>query len=317
MTPDMSRPKRTLTRFCRHVPYMALLTLALMATMLYVCSYYDADLYIWLSDMRPAGRTSCQRLEVPLDILDRNMSIGVVVVYNIDGGAWNSKLMTKVLQNKQAYCNRHGYTLINGNELVDKGRPVAWSKLLVIEKHMEMNQFDYLFYIDMDAIIMNQEFNLQRLIAAAPEADIIMSADWNGLNTGVWLARNSKWTLWFLKTAWDQSHLLSKKSKTGISHPFEYEQRAFHHLTHSEVWEKRKLPKYEGDIADIRSHFHVLPQCSMNSYSMHPLDYRGKRTETQYIPGDFIVHFAGKKGTLKSELMDHYLDLSFNSNHHH
>lgn len=50
-----------------------------------------------------------------------------------------------------------------------------------------------------------------------------------------------------------------------------------------------------------------FPQCAFNAYSLHPWDYRGDREQAQYVPGDFLVHFAGKKGMKKVHLMEHYL----------
>ena len=32
--------------------------------------------------------------------------------------------------------------------------------------------------------------------------DIYISADWNGINTGVFMMRNSSWSKWFLEEAW-------------------------------------------------------------------------------------------------------------------
>ena len=37
---------------------------------------------------------------------------------------------------------------------------------------------------------------------------------------------------------------------------------------------------------------------------------RGDREISQYIPGDFLIHFAGKKGRKRVLLMEHYLSLS-------
>eukprot|EP01034_Spumella_vulgaris_P023475 gene23475-29692_t len=154
---------------------------------------------------------------------------------------------------------------------------------------------------------MNPSIRLERFIS--PGADLVMTTDWNGLNTGVWLAKNTDWTKWFLHTAFEQKQLVQKKSPQGISYPFEYEQRAIHFMTDSEIWQKRKLPKYRGSesSAEINKHFHVVPQCAMNSYSLHPWDSRGDREVSQYVPGDFLVHFAGKKDQMKTDLMNYYL----------
>lgn len=107
-----------------------------------------------------------------------------------------------------------------------------------------------------------------------------------------------------------QKHLVQKRSSKGIAHPFEYEQRALHYLLQTKAWRKRKLPVYPGDSKSISSHIHLLPQCSFNSYALHPFDLRGQRNEIHYVDGDFLIHFAGVKGQKKINLMNHYLQLS-------
>jgi hypothetical protein len=239
--------------------------------------------------------------------------------------------------------------------------------------------YDYLLYIDMDVVIMQLHHPLEGLLAAAlrndPQADFLLTGDWNGPNTGTWLAKahrpaphstphstlypgqhsgqqsgqhsgqhsnqpadhlarthhhrrnnniinhnnsensssttNLGFTNWFLRTAWAQTQLLQKTDKSGKPHPFEYEQRAFHYLLGTPVWKKRGLPSYEGGKSEreIRSHFQIFPQCAFNSYSLHPLDFRGDRDVSQYTEGDFLIHFAGKKGLKKVYLMEHYLNI--------
>lgn len=312
--------------------------------------------YVWQSTtfaswIRPVRRHTCVLPESGIDKVEgkgKKYRIGVVVLYldspnhsedassflgslvqasqTSHDSSWNGRLMSKVINNRLEYCNRHGYELINANEIIDHSRPAAWSKLKAVEKALRSGRFDYVMYIDMDAIIMNLDIPIEAFISAGnsgmrdkendesshqehPPYDLIMTGDWNGPNTGVWLIRNSEWSLWFLTTLWDQTHLLNEKSPDGIAYPFEYEQRAFHFLMNTKVWQKRQLPTYRGDSQKICDHISmVLPQCSFNSYSLHPLDYRGDREKAQYVPGDFIIHFAGKKGRKKEALMSHYLD---------
>jgi hypothetical protein len=182
-----------------------------------------------------------------------------------------------------------------------------------MERSLKALEYDYLFYIDMDVVIMDLSRSLDSFVELGGNAkDFIMTSDWSGVNTGLWLARKSDFTYWFLSTAWSMSHLVKKVSANGKPHPFEYEQRAFHFLLDTEVWRNRGLPTYRPQnttVADIRSHFAVLPQCAFNSYSMHPLEFRGNREESHYVEGDFVIHFAGKKAKKKVYLMDHYLKI--------
>jgi hypothetical protein len=165
--------------------------------------------------------------------------------------------------------------------------------------------------MDMDAIIMNLDVTLEGIISLSqPHQDFIMTTDWSGINTGIWLAKNTEFTKWFLSTAWNQKQLVPKYSLDGTPHPFEYEQRAFHFLLHTHAWYRRGLPSYRGNSSALRHHFKVLPQCALNSYVMHPLELRGDREVSQYVPSDFLVHLAGKKGRAKSDLLNYFLDVA-------
>lgn len=263
--------------------------------------------------IRPVQRVSCLPEDTP-EVFPRGaLKIAIVYLYDDEGNSydrsWDKALMERVTNNRKKYCHKYGYTCINANEVLDKSKPAAWSKLLAVKKYI--TQYDYVMYLDMDAIIVNFDISLEKILSLkysiSNNPDFIMTNDWNGPNTGIWFARNSTFTSWFLTEAWNQKQLVTKKSSTGISHPFEYEQRAFHYLLYSDVWKNRKLPKYSGDIEQIRSHFSYLPQCTFNSYSLHPFYWKGDRNTAQYISGDFIIHFAGKKGSKKVNLMNYYL----------
>jgi len=174
-----------------------------------------------------------------------------------------------------------------------------------------LNRFDYVMYIDSDAIIMDPKRPLDEFIIAGGSSDMIMTEDWSGLNGGVWIAKSSPWTHAYMKELWNQTHLIPRFSPDGkTKHIFEWEQRAFHYTIQSDMWVKRGQPKYSGDHMAVRSHIVYLPQCSFNSYSMHPMDDRGGRDLHQYIDGDFIIHMAGKKGAIKFNLMEHYLAIT-------
>ncbi|CAM9172364.1 unnamed protein product [Ectocarpus fasciculatus] len=225
------------------------------------------------------------------------------------GGGWPADVMKRVVLNKEFYAKYHGYTVIDANSYVDDSRGVSWFKLPAVSDALE--KFDYVMYIDADAVIMDPRKPLDSFLIAGTGADMIMTQDWSGLNGGVWIAKSTPWTKWFMKELWNQTHLIPRYSSDGkTKHIFEWEQRAFHYLIQSDMWVKRGMPKYDGDYVSVRNHINYLPQCSFNSYAMHPMDDRGGRDLHQYINGDFIIHFAGKKGAIKFNLMDHYLSIA-------
>ena len=270
------------------------------------------------------------------------LRIGLIMLFSegdsiSSGDGWGAEQMHRVIRNRVHYCHRHGYVPIvlttdtgadasTGSSTLDPSRPVAWSKFLAIQRHLP--EYDYVAYIDMDAVIMEPSTPLEAFIeATGPCSDVILTEDWNGPNTGVYLVKNSPWSRWFLSHAWELGlPLVSKTNPEGFKHPFQYEQRVVHYLLESSVWTKRTLSKYHApDAANaLRTHVSVLPQCAFNSYSLHPvgaffIDTHGVSSDVaryvdarpgEGVRGDFLVHFAGKKGKVKMHLLDHYLGLS-------
>ncbi len=295
----------------------SLIVVSSIIAVYFLVGYVYIESYVWqcthlASVISPVIRPSCliNQAMISEDNSMKKLKIGILMMYDNKDGNWNNELMDRVLKNRENYAQRHGYTIINANNMIDKSRPPAWTKLIAMEKHLASNQFDYLMYMDMDVVIMNPLLRLESFIA--PGFDFVMTEDWGGLNSGNWLAKNTDFSKWFLRTAWEQKHLVERTSSEGVKYPFEYEQRAFHFLTNSKVWQDRKLPKYRGEKSpeEIMEHFYVMPQCAFNSYVVHPLESRADREVSQYVDGDLLVHFAGKKGQMKTDLMEYYLDLA-------
>jgi hypothetical protein len=257
------------------------------------------------SKLKAVDANSKQSIEVGKD--KRVLKIGLLMIYKSNND-WPEALLQRVIRNRERYCDMHGCQIIIANHLLDKSRPAAWSKLKAAMHYL--SDYDYLFYVDTDVVIMNLDVPPTAFINLAPQHDFIFSKDWNGINTGNWLVKNTEFSHWFLQKAWNQTQLIPKRSVDGVPHPFEYEQRAFHFLLNTDVWKSRSLPKYSGDSKALLSHFYILPQCSMNSYVLHPFGWQGDREESHFVQGDFLVHFAGKKGRRKTYLLSHYLDLA-------
>lgn len=56
------------------------------------------------------------------------------------------------------------------------------SKLVALQYHFKENNFDYIFYLDMDGIIMNQELKLETIIDATERKyDFIVTSDQYGI----------------------------------------------------------------------------------------------------------------------------------------
>ena len=194
--------------------------------------------------------------------------------------------------NKRAYAKIHEYDLIFVTETLDTTRPMAWSKILAVQRYLP--RYKWLLFLDIDTLIMNPDIRLEDI--ADDNYDQVVGADHNGINSGVWFVKNTRWMRWFLTELWAQEDLVRG------NYVFHYEQRAFHHLFQTEVWSNNvgtsKKP-YEG-AEDVRKRSKVVNQCVFNSLL------------PWYVNGDFVVHFAGMKGVAQCYLFWQYYEKAKN-----
>lgn len=236
------------------------------------------------SKVNPAAETSAPLLELGVK---RGTRFAILTLCDANAGY----ICTASAANKRQYATLHGYDLIVSTEVADRSRPAAWSKILEVRKHLP--QYDWLMFIDVDTLIMNPEVRLEDI--ADDSVDQVIAADHNGVNSGVWLVRNTPWMMWFLDELWAQEQLVRGP------YLFHYEQRAFHHLFRTEPWVKQASlwgSKPYGNSADVRAHSKIVNQCVFNT--MLPW----------YVSGDFVVHLAGLKGVWECIIFWYYFDLS-------
>lgn len=114
----------------------------------------------------------------------------------------------------QAYSRVKGYLFEPTiRELVDVAEgsiDERWTKIDIlrnITNDERYNQVELILWMDADAMIIDfHNFDVQKLAAEAPNADILASADIRQgyINTGVLLIRNNAWSGWFLHEWWNR-----------------------------------------------------------------------------------------------------------------
>lgn len=159
------------------------------------------------------------------------------------------------LKNHTRYAAKHNHSYDFHLGSLDPSRPPAWSKLLHIERNLkELEDGEWLLWIDADAFFINQDIKLESLII--PDKDMVVCVDaQNNENTGVWFWRKCKWSMDYLRELWEQ--------KQFIHHQW-WENMAFMY-----TW------KVHSD------HIGWQPFKSINTYPNF------------YEKGDFILHLAG------------------------
>jgi hypothetical protein len=205
--------------------------------------------------------------------------------------------------NKVAYCAARGYTLaVPPTTRVREaaaGLPVAWAKFPLAAELLDAGH-DYVLVIDADAIIMRTDVSLD-LAADALEREgrhLLISTDFNGLNSGVFLLRRGNWTSAFLDAAWESRTLLAPLTWV----PLYYENRAFFYLT--DMWpscldvrraDALLAPRY-ADAARFRAGLLLADRCDLNARPRHNTAWHqalDAGTSFDDTADAFVVHAAG------------------------
>mmetsp|Transcript_26268 Transcript_26268/g.83967 ORF Transcript_26268/g.83967 Transcript_26268/m.83967 type:complete len:381 (-) Transcript_26268:265-1407(-) len=192
------------------------------------------------------------------------------------------------IDNKATYAARHGYRLIDASKLISKKRPTSWSKVIAVRRALK--DFDWVMWMDADAIFTNPTVRIEDILPPRPEdVDLVITKDWNGYNAGVWLMRNSTWGAEFLDRWWAWGDTIT----IPVSGTRSGDNDCLKALL--------KEPGVEGNVW-------LAEQSSFNSYYLnHNLFLKLMLRPWQimhmmralWVPGDFIIHLAGINNKMK------------------
>lgn len=138
------------------------------------------------------------------------MKIAIVQIYddNIKEYAEYSRLMNAM------YANKHGYTYVCFEyDLVPVSISVYYNKILAIDSvFKDQRNFDWVLYLDSDAMITNFNYKIEDIINRHQGKDIIMASDDNGANNGVILIKNSTTSSEFLQRCFTDRNFFHSKT---------------------------------------------------------------------------------------------------------
>jgi len=183
----------------------------------------------------------------------------------------------------EQYCEHNDYTYIKYTDTLDASRPPSWSKILALKNNMD--DFDWILWIDADTLINNHDIRIESLIDE--NYNIVMCGDTTFvLNCGVMLIKCCKENKLFLDKIYNMTQFIN-----------------------SGIWEQEAIITY---YKRHRQQFKLIPQQKLNSYMnninqdgfiMHfPGSYRGYMMDVlqMYLNGDFsagklrYIHFKNK-----------------------
>jgi len=180
------------------------------------------------------------------------------------------KSLKKALESKRSYAEKHGYKYLEfGEEMWDRTRPIAWSKVPIILKVLNsLPEGSLVWQSDADVMITNQalriEDHVQHLLPSEKDMLLIYDAC-HHINSGNILMRNTEWCRDFWRRV---------NERTDCTYHIWWENMAIIHLLEENSEDKKKI-----EISNQHKRF--------NAYVM------GIDGESLWEPGDFLVHFAG------------------------
>ena len=179
--------------------------------------------------------------------------------------------------NKQTYAIKHGYDCIVYNYDLQHAWSPMWNKVHVIKRHL--GDYEWLFWSDADALILNYEISLEQFLD--DQYVIIIAADHNGINSGNYFIKNTPF-----------AHEILNRMLENTTYAFKHyqEQSAL-----AELIQKDKA---------VASVVKIVPQRTFNSYINN---IKSKACNGVYHHGDFVLHFAGIKYHYKVELTKAWL----------
>jgi hypothetical protein len=101
------------------------------------------------------------------------------------------------------FGERHGYDVVVGREEAIEDRAPAWSKVVLLRRLLE--HYDYVLWVDADAIILDDSLDPVSLLAEGDYQALVRYRwhDEEGACTGVWLLRNVERAIAFLDAVWE------------------------------------------------------------------------------------------------------------------
>jgi len=180
---------------------------------------------------------------------------------------------------KSAYATKNGYDFHLYTEyLLDVSRKGYWYKLIAAQKNLPY--YDWLFYLDSDAVIMNHSIRLESLIDDNYDM-IAAGTNCEGFPvlSGQFLIKNSEWSKKFLDEWFEVGDTNIQPGYDGGA-----------------------LIKLYNERPDVRDHIKLIPLVNMGSY------------DWDYKEGDFVIQFAGYIFPEKEKRMIRYYNLSLLQN---
>lgn len=184
----------------------------------------------------------------------------------------------------EKYCESNGFSCERFDITDSKIHPYFMKIPLIMEG---LKEFDYVVWMDTDSFILNQKYDLKKLLSSGK--NLYISEDHNGINCGVMIWRKCGFSQRILQRIMD----LYEEFK---NHPWGDQAALAHIIDENELL--------------IREKMEIVDQNILNSYDYHKL-YNVDRKIGQFSYDSFIIHFPGIPS--KEKVIRKYVEFLFDN----
>jgi mannan polymerase II complex MNN10 subunit len=191
-----------------------------------------------------------------------------------------SDLAKMSIKNKIEYANKHNYDFIYFDDVIDKTRPPQWSKVKAVETILK--DYDWVWWIDIDALIMEFDIMLESLID--DDYDMIFTSNkYSYLSSGSCFFKNTHISFDFLKDCYDLKLECLKDVNVNV---FDHEQQSMRQLI-------LNVDKYKSKskLIDERCCNSFCVTENAQVLSVYPY---WNSDSNIYQKGDFVIQFCGR-----------------------
>lgn len=135
-------------------------------------------------------------LKIIDDLEKRKLRNKRLAIFTVHTPPYYSSWAKIAVNNHKTYADKYGYA-----HYVDHGksdpRHSAWSKISSLLRHMEEDDHEWFWALDLDTLVMNGNILAEDLID--DDFDLVLNRDCNWFNAGSFLIKNSNWSRNFMK----------------------------------------------------------------------------------------------------------------------
>ena len=167
------------------------------------------------------------------------------------------------------YAYQKGYTYISfEDDLVPVHVSAYYNKILAIQRvFSDSRNFDWIFYLDSDAVVSNFNYTIEEIIVRNPDKELFFAQDLNGKYSGVILTKNTSLMQEFFQAVYTNNKFFHTKT------PEE-----------SAMFEEILQPRYNNKVC-------IEPAGFLNAYlNVYPRIASERKLITFWNENSFILH---------------------------